>query len=78
MSSRWENVRVRVFSFGWENWNHKWRTILLLPVFAIVGHAIGFFVGVHLFPASVPDGAVTGLFVGMAMLLGGAFLALID
>ena len=73
-----EKVTTRLFSLGFEQWTHRWRLLLLIPIFAVVGYAIGFLGGVHVVPSSVPDAVVTALFGGAAIVLGSAALAVID
>lgn len=78
MPSAREKVTTRLFSIGLDQWNHRWRLVLAIPVLWIVGYAIGFLGGVHLVPSSVPDPVVAALFGGAAIALGSAVLAAID
>ena len=78
MPSVREKVTTRSFSVGLEQWNHRWRPILLLPVFALVGYAIGFRWGVHLVPSTVADEIVVVAFGVAAIALGSAILAAVD
>ena len=78
MPSAREKVTTRLLSIGLEQWNHPWRLVLAIPVFWIVGHAIGFLGGVHLVPSGVPDPVVAALFGGAGIAVGSAALAVID